>query len=260
MAKTDLVIVESPAKAKTIGKYLGPGYQVKASMGHVRDLPKSKLGVDIEAGFVPDYQPIRGKEETIDDLTKAAKKSGKIYLATDPDREGEAISWHLKELLGIPDDKTYRVTFNEITKKVVNESIQHPRSIDQDLVDAQQARRLLDRIMGYQLSPLLWRKIRRGLSAGRVQSVATRLVVDRENEIRAFVPQEYWSIDVTLDRIAPNIGRFKAHYHGEGKKKTDLGSAEEVNLWSPASSGRRSSVSPLLPSPPPPSSRRPAAS
>ena len=200
MAKTDLVIVESPAKAKTIGKYLGPGYQVKASMGHVRDLPKSKLGVDIEAGFVPDYQPIRGKEETIDDLTKAAKKSGKIYLATDPDREGEAISWHLKELLGIPDDKTYRVTFNEITKKVVNESIQHPRSIDQDLVDAQQARRLLDRIMGYQLSPLLWRKIRRGLSAGRVQSVATRLVVDRENEIRAFVPQEYWSIDVTLDR------------------------------------------------------------
>ena len=229
MAKTDLVIVESPAKAKTIGKYLGPGYQVKASMGHVRDLPKSKLGVDIEAGFVPNYQPIRGKEETIDDLTKAAKKSGKIYLATDPDREGEAISWHLKELLGIPDDKTYRVTFNEITKKVVNESIQHPRSIDQDLVDAQQARRLLDRIMGYQLSPLLWRKIRRGLSAGRVQSVATRLVVDRENEIRAFVPQEYWSIDVTLDRIAPNIGRFKAHYHGEGKKKTDLGSAEEVN-------------------------------
>ena len=229
MAKTDLVIVESPAKAKTIGKYLGPGYQVKASMGHVRDLPKSKLGVDIEGGFVPDYQPIRGKEETIADLTKAAKKSGKIYLATDPDREGEAISWHLKELLDIPDDKTYRVTFNEITKKVVNESIQHPRPIDQDLVDAQQARRLLDRIMGYQLSPLLWRKIRRGLSAGRVQSVATRLVVDRENEIRAFVPQEYWSIDVTLDRIAPNIGRFQAHYHGEGKKKTDLGSAEEVN-------------------------------
>ena len=167
-------------------------------------------------------------------MTKAAKKSGKIYLATDPDREGEAISWHLKELLGIPDDKTYRVTFNEITKKVVNESIQHPRSIDQDLVDAQQARRLLDRIMGYQLSPLLWRKIRRGLSAGRVQSVATRLVVDRENEIRAFVPQEYWSIDVTLDRIAPNIGRFKAHYHGEGKKKTDLGSAEEEKQRQPA--------------------------
>ena len=229
MAKTDLVIVESPAKAKTIGKYLGPGYQVKASMGHIRDLPKSKLGVDIPAGFVPDYQPIKGKEETIDELTRAAKKSGKVYLATDPDREGEAISWHLKELLGIPDDKTYRVTFNEITKKVVNDSIQHPRAIDQDLVDAQQARRILDRIVGYQLSPLLWRKIRRGLSAGRVQSVATRLVVDRENEIRAFVPQEYWSIDVTLNRIAPRIGQFKAHYHGEGKKKAELGSEEEVN-------------------------------
>ena len=229
MAKTDLVIVESPAKAKTIGKYLGPGYQVKASMGHIRDLPKSKLGVDIPAGFVPDYQPIKGKEDTIADLKKAAGKSGKVYLATDPDREGEAISWHLKELLGIPDDKTYRVTFNEITKGVVNDAIAHPRGIDQDLVDAQQARRILDRIVGYQLSPLLWRKIRRGLSAGRVQSVATRLVVDRENEIRAFVPQEYWSLDVTLDRIAPRTGKFRAHYHGEGKKKRELGSEEEVN-------------------------------
>ncbi len=228
MAKTDLVIVESPAKAKTIGKYLGPGYQVKASMGHIRDLPKSKIGVDIDAGFVPDYQPIKGKEETIEDLTKAAKKSGKVYLATDPDREGEAISWHLKELLNIPDDKVYRVTFNEITKNVVNDAISHPRAIDQDLVDAQQARRILDRIVGYQLSPLLWRKIRRGLSAGRVQSVATRLVIDRENEIRAFVPEEYWSIDVTLDRIAPRLGQFKAHYHGEGKKKAELHSAEEV--------------------------------
>ena len=180
MAKTDLVIVESPAKAKTIGKYLGPGYLVKASMGHVRDLPKSKIGVDIEGGFVPDYQPIKGKEEVISDLKKSAKQSENIYLATDPDREGEAISWHLKELLEIPDNKTYRVTFNEITKRVVTESISHPRAIDQDLVDAQQARRILDRIVGYQLSPLLWRKIRRGLSAGRVQSVATRLVVDRE--------------------------------------------------------------------------------
>ena len=167
--KTDLVIVESPSKAKTIGKYLGPGYEVKASMGHVRDLPKSKLGVDIEGGFAPDYQPIKGKEDVIGDLKKAAKKSGRVYLATDPDREGEAISWHLKELLGIPDDKTYRVTFNEITKKVVNDSIAAPRAIDQDLVNAQQARRILDRIVGYQLSPLLLRKIRRGLSAGRVQ-------------------------------------------------------------------------------------------
>ena len=165
--KTDLVIVESPSKAKTIGKYLGPGYEVKASMGHVRDLPKSKLGVDIEKGFVPDYQPIKGKEDVISDLKKAAKKSGRVYLATDPDREGEAISWHLKELLGIPDDKTYRVTFNEITRNVVNQSIAAPRAIDQDLVDAQQARRILDRIVGYELSPLLWKKIRRGPFAAR---------------------------------------------------------------------------------------------
>ena len=153
MAKTNLVIVESPAKAKTIGKYLGPGYEVKASMGHVRDLPKSKLGVDVEHGFLPDYQPIKGKEEVISELKKAAKGSEKVFLATDPDREGEAISWHLKELLRIPDDKTYRVTFNEITKRVVNESIASPRNIDMDLVDAQQARRILDRIVGYQLSP-----------------------------------------------------------------------------------------------------------
>ena len=227
MAKTNLVIVESPAKAKTIGKYLGPGYEVKASMGHVRDLPKSKLGVDVEHGFEPDYQPIKGKEEVIEDLQKAAGKSERVYLATDPDREGEAISWHLKELLGIPDDKTYRVTFNEITKKVVNESIAAPRAIDQNLVDAQQARRILDRIVGYQLSPLLWKKIRRGLSAGRVQSVATRLVAEREEEIRAFVPQEYWSLDVELDRIAPNVGRFKASFHGR-EKKMELHSAEEV--------------------------------
>ncbi len=216
--KTDLVIVESPSKAKTIGKYLGPGYEVKASMGHVRDLPKSKLSVDIEGGFVPDYQPIKGKEDVISDLKKAAKRSGRVYLATDPDREGEAISWHLKELLNIPDDKTYRVTFNEITKNVVNQSIAAPRAIDQNLVDAQQARRVLDRIVGYQLSPLLWKKIRRGLSAGRVQSVATRLVVERELEIRAFVPQEYWSIEADLERVAPNLGAFKAQFHGKDKK------------------------------------------
>ncbi len=216
--KTDLVIVESPSKAKTIGKYLGPGYEVKASMGHVRDLPKSKLSVDIEHGFTPDYQPIKGKEDVISDLKKAAKRSGRVYLATDPDREGEAISWHLKELLNIPDDKTYRVTFNEITKNVVNQSIAAPRAIDQNLVDAQQARRILDRIVGYQLSPLLWKKIRRGLSAGRVQSVATRLVVERELEIRAFVPQEYWSIEADLERVAPNLGAFKAQFHGKDKK------------------------------------------
>ena len=229
MTKNNLVIVESPAKAKTIGRYLGNGYTVKASMGHVRDLPKSKIGIDFDHDFQPDYQPIKGKEEVIADLKEAAEASENIYLATDPDREGEAISWHLKELLEIPNEKTYRVTFNEITKRVVTESIAAPRPIDQNLVDAQQARRLLDRIVGYQLSPLLWRKIRRGLSAGRVQSVATRLVVDREKEIRAFVPQEYWSLDVTLDRIAPLTGRFQAHYHGEGKKKEELANEEQVN-------------------------------
>ena len=225
--KTDLVIVESPSKAKTIGKYLGSGYEVVASMGHVRDLPKSKLGVDVEHGFQPDYQPIKGKEETITALKKAAKKSGKVYLATDPDREGEAISWHLKELLNIPDEKTYRVTFNEITKKVVNESIAAPRAIDQNLVDAQQARRILDRIVGYELSPLLWKKIRRGRSAGRVQSVATRLVVEREEEIRAFQPQEYWSIQVDLERVRPNLGGFQAMFYGR-EKKMELHSQEEA--------------------------------
>ena len=225
--KNDLVIVESPSKAKTIGKYLGPGYEVKASMGHVRDLPKSKMGVDIEGDFEPDYQPIKGKEDIISDLKKSAKKSNKVYLATDPDREGEAISWHLKELLGIPDDKTYRVTFNEITKTVVNQAIAAPRAIDQKLVDAQQARRILDRIVGYKLSPLLWRKIRRGLSAGRVQSVATRLVVEREEEIRAFVPQEYWSIEVMLERIRPNLGAFKAQFYGR-EKKMELHSEAEA--------------------------------
>ena len=228
MAKSNLVIVESPAKAKTIGKYLGPGYEVKASMGHVRDLPKSKLGVDVEHGFELNYQPIKGKEEVIDELKKSAKKSEKVFLATDPDREGEAISWHLKEMLGIPDDKTYRVTFNEITKKVVNDSIAHPRAIDMDLVNAQQARRVLDRIVGYQISPLLWKKIRRGLSAGRVQSVATRLVCEREADIKAFVPQEYWSLDADLSRIAPNLGQFKASFYGR-EKKVELNSEAEVN-------------------------------
>ncbi len=213
-----LVIVESPSKAKTIGKYLGPGYLVKASMGHLRDLPKSTMGVDLERDFTPQYIPVPGKEEIIEELREASRSVDTVYLATDPDREGEAISWHLKELLELPDDKTHRVTFNEITQKVVRESIAHPRGIDYALVDAQQARRILDRIVGYQLSPLLWKKIRRGLSAGRVQSVATRLVVDRENEIRAFVPREYWSLDVTLNRIG-KPGTFVAHYHGEDKKR-----------------------------------------
>ena len=219
MAKpTNLVIVESPSKAKTIGRYLGPDYTVKASMGHLRDLPKSKMGIDFENGFKPDYRPLTNKKDIIDDLRSTAAKVDAVFLATDPDREGEAISWHLKELLGLPDEKAHRVTFNEITQKVVRESIQHPRSIDYNLVDAQQARRILDRIVGYQLSPLLWKKIRRGLSAGRVQSVATRLVVDRENEIRSFIPQEYWTLDVTLNRME-KPGSFVAHYHGEDKKR-----------------------------------------
>ena len=226
MARSNLVIVESPSKAKTIGKYLGPEYTVKASMGHLRDLPKSTMGVDFENGFKPDYRPITGKKEIIDDLKSTAAKVDAVYLATDPDREGEAISWHLKELLGLPDEKAHRVTFNEITQRVVKESIQNPRRIDYNLVDAQQARRILDRIVGYELSPLLWKKIRRGLSAGRVQSVATRLVVDRENEIRAFIPEEYWSLDVTLNRVG-KAGSFVAHYHGEDKKR-DLKCEAEV--------------------------------
>ena len=215
---SNLVIVESPSKAKTIGKYLGPDYTVKASMGHLRDLPKSTMGVDLEGSFDPHYIPVRGKEDLIKELKSAAKDVDTVYLATDPDREGEAISWHLKELLNLPDSKAQRVTFNEITQKVVRESIANPRDIDYDLVDAQQARRILDRIVGYQLSPLLWKKVRRGLSAGRVQSVATRLVVDRENEIRAFIPKEYWSLDVNLSRIG-KAGSFVAHYWGEDKKR-----------------------------------------
>ena len=222
----NLVIVESPSKAKTIGRYLGSDYIVKASMGHLRDLPKSKMGVDLENDFTPQYIAVRGKESLIKELKADAAKAKTVYLATDPDREGEAISWHLKELLGLTDEKAQRVTFNEITQKVVRESIQNPRDIDYDLVDAQQARRILDRIVGYQLSPLLWKKVRRGLSAGRVQSVATRLVVDRENEIRAFEPKEYWSLDVTLNRVG-KPGSFVAHYYGSPKKQ-DLENEEQT--------------------------------
>jgi len=228
MSKKNLVIVESPAKAKTIGKYLGPGYEVKACMGHLRDLPKSKLGVDLENDFEPNYRPIKGKEDIISDLKKSAKASDCVYLATDPDREGEAISWHLKELLGLDDSKARRVTFNEITKRVVNESIAAPREIDQNLVDAQQARRILDRIVGYQLSPLLWKKIRRGLSAGRVQSVATRMVCEREREIADFKPQEYWSLDARLCVDDTAKTAFLARYHGENGKKKDLNTREDV--------------------------------
>ena len=229
MAKTNLVIVESPAKAKTIGKYLGPGYEVKAAMGHIRDLPKSTLGVDVST-FEPEYLNIKDKADVIRDLRKSAKASDRVYLATDPDREGEAISWHLQSVLGVPKEKTCRVTFNEITQKVVKESIANPREIDQDLVDAQQARRVLDRLVGYQLSPLLWKKIRRGLSAGRVQSVATRLAVEREEEIRAFTPEEYWSITADLSRIAPSLGGFKADFYGREKRMelTCEGQVQEI--------------------------------
>ena len=230
MAKAkELVIVESPSKAKTIEKYLGGNYKVTASMGHLRDLPKSKLGVDLEHGFQPEYIPVKDKKDLIDELKKESKKAPVVYLATDPDREGEAISWHLKELLGLSDEKAKRVTFNEITKKVVTESIQHPRGIDQDLVDAQQARRVLDRLVGYQISPLLWKKVKRGLSAGRVQSVATRMVVDREEEIRAFQSEEYWLLDAFLKR-SKEENSFRARFYGTAEKKMELHNEDEVNV------------------------------
>ncbi len=237
MAKA-LVIMESPSKVKTVGKFLGDAYKVSASYGHLRDLPKSVMGVDIEGGFVPDYRPIKGKEETIEALRAEAEKAGLVYLATDPDREGEAIAWHLKELLELPDDKALRVTFNEITKNVVLEGMKNPRAINMNLVNAQQARRILDRIVGYKLSPLLWMKIKRGLSAGRVQSAVTRMVVDRENEIKSFVPEEYWLLDARLRCGGEKeAAEFTARFHGQGKKKLELNSAEDVERVVRAVSG-----------------------
>ena len=193
-----LVIVESPAKAKTIGKYLGKDYEVTASMGHIRDLPASQLGIDVEHDYTPQYISIKGKEKLIKELKSKAKHSDGVLLATDPDREGEAISWHLANILGLDPHEPNRVTFDEITKKGVQEGMAHPRAIDEDLFNAQQARRVLDRLVGYKLSPFLWRKVRRGLSAGRVQSVAVRLIDDREKEIESFKPEEYWNVDATL--------------------------------------------------------------
>ena len=228
-ATTKLVIVESPAKAKTIAKFLGRGYKVEASQGHVRDLPKSQLGVDVDNDFEMKYITIHGRGKILTKIRKEAKAAGKIFLATDPDREGEAISWHLAHTLGIDPDQACRVEFHEITKKAVQNAIQNPRPIDMDRVDAQQARRALDRLVGYKISPLLWAKVRKGLSAGRVQSVATRLVVDRENEIRAFVPKEYWTIDVNLDRIG-KPGSFVAHYWGEEKKRELNNEAEALEV------------------------------
>lgn len=223
-----LVIVESPAKAKTIKKYLGKNYEVVASMGHVRDLLKSKLSVDIENNFEPHYMVIRGKTKFVNELKKLAKKSDYVYLATDPDREGEAISWHLAYLLNLNPDEKNRVTFNEITKSGVSYGMKHPRKIDMDLVNAQQARRILDRIVGYKLSPFVSQKIRRGLSAGRVQSVAVRIIVDREEQIRKFVPEEYWTIDAKLLRKDDKIP-FTAMFYGNSKGKIKIENEAQVN-------------------------------
>ncbi|WP_102271469.1 type I DNA topoisomerase [Cytobacillus massiliigabonensis] len=221
-----LVIVESPAKAKTIERYLGKKYKVKASMGHIRDLPKSQMGVDVEKQFEPKYITIRGKGPILKELKTAAKKAKKIYLAADPDREGEAIAWHLAHSLNMDVTSDCRVVFNEITKDAIKESFKHPRPINMDLVDAQQARRLLDRLVGYNISPLLWKKVKKGLSAGRVQSVAVRLIIDREKEIKAFVPEEYWSIDGDFLKGKEN---FEASFYGIGNEKLDLHSKEEVD-------------------------------
>src|SRR5690349_9266077 len=210
----DLVIVESPAKAKTINKYLGDGFIVKASMGHVRDLPSKGMGVDLKT-FVPEYEILESRGKVISELKKLAKDSDHIYLATDLDREGEAIAWHLKEALNIPDAKASRVIFNAITKTEIQKAFADPKSIDMDRVNAQQARRILDRIVGYEISPLLWRKVARGLSAGRVQSVAVRLIVEREREIEAFVPEEYWKVAgvFTADSSADTCADLAAKWH-----------------------------------------------
>ena len=221
-----LVIVESPAKAKTIEKYLGKKYKVKASMGHVRDLPKSQMGVDIENNFDPKYITIRGKGPVLKELKTAAKKAKKIYLAADPDREGEAIAWHLAHSLGIDTTSDCRVVFNEITKDTIKESFKHPRPIDMDVVDAQQARRVLDRLVGYNISPLLWKKVKKGLSAGRVQSVAVRLVIERENEIKAFIPEEYWTIKGSF--LSKDNKEFDASFYGTNGKKLELKSEDDV--------------------------------
>ena len=223
-----LVIVESPAKAETIKKFLGKNYDVMASNGHVRDLPKSTLGVDIENDFEPKYITIRGKGDLLAKLRKAAKKADKVYLATDPDREGEAISWHLLEALKLDPAKTSRITFNEITKNAVKQSIKQARDIDINLVDAQQTRRILDRMVGYLISPLLWAKVKNGLSAGRVQSVALRLICDRENEINSFIPKEYWTLDADFN-IKGEKKPLKAHFYGTKDEKIELANEEETN-------------------------------
>lgn len=223
-----LIIVESPAKANTIKKFLGGSTKVVASMGHIRDLPKSKLGIDIEHDFEPEYINIRGKGDLIKSLKTDAKKAKKVYLATDPDREGEAIAWHLAKILENDKDKITRVTFNEITKTAVQKAIKEPRNIDLNTVDAQQARRVLDRIVGYKISPILWKKVKRGLSAGRVQSVAVKLIVDRENEIENFIPEEYWNIYADL-KDEKSKKQFEARFYGKNGKKQEIHSKEEID-------------------------------
>ena len=222
-----LVIVESPAKVKTIKKFLGSNYDVQASNGHVRDFPKSQFGIDVENDFEPKYITIRGKGELLSNLRKAAKKADKIYLATDPDREGEAISWHLAAALKLEDKDIYRITFNEITKNAVKASLKEARKIDMNLVDAQQARRVLDRVVGYGISPLLWAKIKRGLSAGRVQSVALRMICDRENEIDAFIPEEYWTMEASLN-IKGEKKPLVAKFYGDRNGKIDIKNAAQM--------------------------------
>ena len=223
-----LVIVESPAKVKTIKKFLGANYQVAASNGHIRDLPKSQLGIDVANDYEPKYITIRGKGDILASLKKEAKKAEKIYLATDPDREGEAISWHLLTALKLEGKKVYRITFNEITKNAVKDSLKNAREINMDLVDAQQARRVLDRMVGYRISPLLWAKVKRGLSAGRVQSVALRIICDREEEINNFIPEEYWTLDASF-RIPGQTKPLVAKYHGKKDKKAVIASREELD-------------------------------
>ena len=226
MAK-NLVIVESPAKVKTIKKFLGKNYEVTASNGHVRDLPKSQLGIDVEHDFEPKYITIRGKGDILAKLRKEVKKADKIYLATDPDREGEAISWHLAQALKLADKNVYRISFNEITKNAVKASLKSPREVDMDLVNAQQARRMLDRMVGYKISPLLWAKVKRGLSAGRVQSVALRLICDREEEINAFIPEEYWTLDALL-AVKGEKRPLTAKFYGDEKGKLNISSREQM--------------------------------
>ena len=227
MAK-NLVIVESPSKIKTIKKILGANYEVVASNGHVRDLPKSTMGIDIDHDYEPKYITIRGKGDKLAELRKQVKKADKIYLATDPDREGEAISWHLSQALKLDEKKTYRITFNEVTKNAVKESLKSPRDINMDLVDAQQARRILDRMVGYSISPVLWAKVKRGLSAGRVQSVALRMICDREDEINAFIPEEYWTLDAVLD-VKGEKKPLSAKFYGDGSGKMNVTNREQMD-------------------------------